>query len=252
MESQSLTSTPTSTSSREPGRCRFCGVETVSVLLPALFGIPERWIPAPRICEDCDEKAEREAKVKAEQVRIEESFRAAMITPRFRDRTFASFEVTEQNRRAYEAAAAFRPVGDGQGLMFHGPTGVGKTHLAAAIANAYIGRVSVLYVSVPELLAEIRANMNRSGDSNRLEIAKRAELLILDDIGAEKPSEWVRETQFVLINHRYEHRLPTVYTSNCSLAEIEDRLGSRISSRIAEVSRVVRITGEDRRLKARG
>lgn len=220
---------------------------------PSFGEMPERWFDADHWCGPCKEKAEQKSKeeyqIRWDQERIEAAFRAAMITPRFRERTFETFAVNEENKKTYEIAKSFRVIGDGSGIMFYGSFGVGKTHLAAAIANSMIGKMSVLYISAPDLLTEIRSNMNRQGNSDRMDLAKQAKLLILDDIGAEKPSEWVRETLFVLINHRYEHKLSTIFTTNCTLAELEERLGGRISSRIAEMCRCVKMNGDDWRLQ---
>ncbi|HEX5034974.1 MAG TPA: ATP-binding protein, partial [bacterium] len=170
---------------------------TKPFLVPAMFDLPAKWIRPSPLCDSCHDDLDKLSRTKSEQQRIESAFKEAMITPRFRDRTFENFKVTDENRKAWEAARYFRVIGDGMGLMFFGPCGIGKTHLAVAIANANIGERSVLYVPVPELLAEIRSSMTKDKRSDRLEIAKRVELLVLDDIGAEKPSEWVQETVFV-------------------------------------------------------
>lgn len=244
------TNSSTSTSDPPPdGNCTRCGAVTKPFLVPAIFDQPAKWIRPNSICDSCHEELEEENKVKVEQERIESAFREAMITPRFRDRTFENFQVTGENKKAWEAAKHFRVIGDGVGLMFFGPYGIGKTHLAAAIANSHIGKMPVLYVSVPDLLAEIRDTMNKRGESSRLEMAKRVDLLVLDDIGAEKPSEWVRETLFVLVNHRYEYKLSTVLTTNCTMQELEERLGGRIVSRLVEMTRCIRFDGEDHRFE---
>lgn len=185
--------------------------------------------------------------MKKSQEAIQASFQASRITPRFRDRTFENFQVHGLNRVAFEAAVQFDPQ-SGQGLMLYGSYGIGKTHLAAAIANRFIGKMSVLYISCPDLLLEIRESINGKGKPERFAVARQVPLLVLDDIGAEKPSDWVRETLFVLINHRYEYKLPTVFTTNCTLEELEVRLGGRIVSRIAEMCRCIKFSGKDFRL----
>lgn len=151
------------------------------------------------------------------------------------------------NRIAYEAAAAFDPAA-GDGLLFYGSYGIGKSHLATAIANRWLGRLGLLYISCPDLLMELREAMNGRGDRSRLAVAREVPLLILDDIGAEKPSDWVQETLFVLVNYRYEHKLPTIMTTNCSMEELEARLGGRITSRIAEMCRLIKFQGKDFRM----
>ena len=125
---------------------------------------------------------------------------------------------------------------------------------AAAIANKQIGKTPILFISCPEFLFEIREKINGRGAGNKFplfEMARTVDLLILDDIGAEKPSEWVQETLFILVNYRYEQMLPTIFTSNCGLDELEERIGKRIVSRMVEMCRCISMDGEDWRLKQR-
>jgi len=78
------------------------------------------------------------------------------------------------------------------------------------------------------------------------------DLLVLDDIGVEKNSEWVQQTLTNIIDKRYSEMRCTVFTSNCELGEIETRLSTRIASRIAGMCVVVRLAGSDRRVLAKG
>src|SRR5215211_1404067 len=106
----------------------------------------------------------------------------------------------------------------GRGLYFCGPIGVGKTHLAVAVMNEIITkkRVPSLFVTVPELLDNLRGAYNDPGRDidEWMDSVKNADLLLLDDLGAERANEWVRERIFVIVNHRYREELPTIFTSN--------------------------------------
>ena len=133
-----------------------------------------------------------------------------------------------------------------------GGYGTGKTHLAVAILRetAEAG-IPGMFVVVPDLLGKMRASFNlKDGKADELvTTAKNAPLLVLDDLGAENPSPWVVELIYVLINHRYEHMLPTVITTNCNGRELEEMFGRRVVSRLAEMTVPVNIRAEDYRMK---
>ncbi len=120
-------------------------------------------------------------------------------------------------------------------LVLLGPYGSGKTHLAAAIANfrASDGH-SVMFVVVPDLLDHLRATFNPNSTvsyDRRFEELRGAPLLVLDDLGTQAMTPWVREKLYQLFNHRYNAALPTVITSADSLDEIDPRLRSRLLDR---------------------
>lgn len=94
-----------------------------------------------------------------------------------------------------------------------------------------------------------RAAPPRAGhDGEReLQTLARCPLLLLDDLGAAKTSEWTEELTYRLINHRYEHMLPTLITTNLPIPELRSALGDRVASRLAEMTERVILTGPDRR-----
>lgn len=138
------------------------------------------------------------------------------------------------------------------GLFIYGPTGVGKTHLAAAICQALITRneVQPLYVSTTELMAMAIARFNNEDSLIDPFIpAAEAEVLVLDDFGAEKPSEWSLSKFMELVDGRYRREQPTIFTSNLNMASIEAMYGSRIADRIYEHCEILHCNGESRRRK---
>jgi DNA replication protein DnaC len=100
----------------------------------------------------------------------------------------------------------------GRGLYLSGDVGTGKTHLAVAVMNELIRkeRVPSLFVTVPELLDNLRGAYIVPGRDldEWMEAVKNADLLVLDDLGSEKPTDWVRERIFVIVNHRYREECP--------------------------------------------
>ena len=104
---------------------------------------------------------------------------------------------------------------------------------------------------MPELLETIRSGFNRQDDEAKASInqLKEAALLVLDDLGAEKVTDWAREQIFIIINRRYESMLPTVITTNYTTAELVNRLGQRTVSRLVEMTTAYTVDTRDYRLK---
>lgn len=151
-------------------------------------------------------------------------------------------------RWAYEEARNFAANPQGW-LVLKGGYGCGKTHLAAAIANACVERGQpVLFVTVPDLLDHLRAAFSPTSPANydtRFEEIRSAPVLILDDLGAESGTLWAQEKLFQILNYRYNAHLPTVITTNHALEEIPLRLRSRLAD--PDLTRIVSITAPDYR-----
>ena len=131
-------------------------------------------------------------------------------------------------------------------LLLEGAYGCGKTHLAAAIANACVQRgVPTLFITVPDLLDSLRFAYNdpETTFEQRFEDIRAADLLVMDDFGTQNATPWAQEKLFQIINYRYINKLPTVITTNLILDEIESRIRSRLQD--AEFVRYVRIMAPD-------
>ena len=178
---------------------------------------------------------------------------AAGISKRFMNRMFETFTVTKDNKKAYETAKDYAeqyPVTDG--LLITGTCGTGKTHLAVAILHAILDKnYPGLFITVPDLLAEIRKSYNGDQDSEKIQKVKSAKFLVLDDLGAEKTTDWVQEQLYMIINYRYEYELPTVITSNLDIGQLSQKVGERTTSRLLEMCYGVKLNGEDYRAKVR-
>lgn len=155
-------------------------------------------------------------------------------------------------------------ISDGQGLYLYGTVGNGKTTAACAITISYLiaktyrdisqGRSSrqlVQFVNVPDLLAEIKRGFDNDGarqsTDNILDSLSRVSLVVMDDIGAERPSEWVRERLLTVVGKRYDDELATFFTSNYTLGALRESLDGRLTSRIAGMTKEIKFTGKDRR-----
>lgn len=151
-----------------------------------------------------------------------------------------------------------------QGLLLMGPVGVGKTHLAVAILHDLIEKkgVNCLFYEFGSLLKEIQNSYNPISQTSELKVLEpvfNAEVLVLDELGASKPTDWVRDTMMQIINTRYNNRKLTVFTTNYldgRRAEgdetLEDRIGVRLRSRLFEMCKTVHLEGEDYRRKFDG
>ena len=137
-----------------------------------------------------------------------------------------------------------------KGLFIHGGVGTGKTHIAYAIAKKVYGdRTQVEFWNSAELMDAIRRGYDKPFDDTFEDLMKFRGLLILDDVGSEKLTEWVAERFYLLVNKKYNNMVPIIFTSNFSIEELAGRIGERVASRLVEMGHVIELTGEDRRLK---
>lgn len=134
-------------------------------------------------------------------------------------------------RRAFETCVSYARDPEGW-LLLTGTYGCGKTHLAAAIANARVAEGHpAVFLTVPDLLDHLRASFNPVAETaydDLFEQLRDTPLLILDDLGTQSSTPWAQEKLFQLINHRYNAQLHTVITTNQRLEDLEPRLRSRL------------------------
>lgn len=146
------------------------------------------------------------------------------------------------------------------GLLFLGPCGVGKTHLAVATIKEIMLRFGTrcLFYDFRDLLKEIQSSYNPVSKNSEMQVLSpiyEAEVLVLDELGASKPTDWVRDTMTQIINTRYNDKKVTIFTSNYldrqlqAEETLEDRVGVRLRSRLYEMCKVVEVQGEDYRHK---
>jgi len=198
----------------------------------------------------------------------------ASIPPRFRDRTLEQFApVTASAARALAAARRF-VAGEKANLVLAGPTGVGKTHLAAGVIIAVEQRDREAWrlamesatdrvpkqpspsewTNVADAMVAMQLEMGLPPDQRETTLRIRRlyghpGIVVLDDLGRERVSDWTAGAVYALINARYESRLPTIVTTNLSGRELTDSPYWPAVSRLAEDGMLVEISAPDRRLQ---
>jgi DNA replication protein DnaC len=179
-----------------------------------------------------------EPKLAAE--RVARVFGRAEIPPKLAACSFATYALLPGDQTARAQVERWATDGEG-GLFLHGAYGVGKTGLAFAAFRQRLETLHVdgLFRTSPDLLEAIRATFDRetggATSSQVTDAVKSVALLLLDDLGAEKVTEWVEERLYMIVNHRYLSGLATIYTSNLTLTQLGAKLSQRIAWRIKEM-----------------
>lgn len=192
------------------------------------------------------------------------------------------FSPAEGQEKAFQAIQSFTDefiAGENPtGLLLVGGVGSGKTFMASSVVNNIVesllmseeeydahirydgGNVDwyekpnpVRFISVVELVDKLRAfysDSNPWGSGMLMTEIKEIDLLILDDLGAEKASDWVREKLFEIIDYRYNEDLPLIVTTNCVPDELKEKIGSRNFDRLREMCAMVPVTAKSQRVTA--
>jgi len=255
--------------------------------------MPDRTLSSDKVCPLCEDsgvqvvarpngtRAARECGCRVER-RLNRMLERTRIPKRYEHCSLDSFETafpsaTRSLKSAHLSARKFvesYPLEtQGTGLLLTGSIGVGKTHLAVGILQALVSERGAqgLFVSYNELLKQVQNSYNRQVQATELEILApvfEAEVLVLDELGASKPSDWVWDTVAHILNMRYNDRRTTLITTNYANAapmnagldassafeqaraarreeSLGDRIGERMRSRLQEMCVVVEMTGVD-------
>lgn len=183
-----------------------------------------------------------------------ERVESSKLPPLFRTKRWDTFAVDGDNGPAY--ATARRMFDDGlKGIVLAGAVGVGKSHLAAAIVNEQLDRGGkALFCAVPALMNDLRAAVKDGKQELLLKELSTVPLLALDDLGAERGTEFALEQLFLIVNTRLVGQKATVITTNYVdptdlIARLGEMTGQRIVSRLREMGEWVVLKGRDRRMK---
>ena len=188
--------------------------------------------------------------------KIANNKRVAKIPPMYADKTFEDYRIDAGNANAVKGAKTL------QNLYIFGNPGTGKTFLASIMANEFLKQgKSVIFTDTPSLLDQMKSTFDRESEATLEGVMNKlakVEVLILDDLGTETPTQWAVERLYLVINSRYNAQKPLIVTSNYDLQQAADRLnqpkngergvtGSRIVSRIRGLCKVAQISGADKR-----
>ena len=216
-------------------------------------------------------------------------FRAARIPARYADCSLDNFTRIPNSSQDQAFLYACRLVLDypavDRGLLFMGPAGVGKTHLAVSILKGLLSKgFAAVFYEFGSLLKQIQDSYNPVSHSSELRVLApvyEADVLVLDELGATVPTDWVRDTMYQIINKRYNDKKLTIFTTNYldeahtpvanqefesprtfskkanadrirEMTTLEDRIGVRLRSRLYEMCHEIRIEGQDYRKFGKG
>lgn len=246
------------TASQNKYACPDCGKPTEPLVFE-LAGQTRLWA---RRCPECAAAREaervarerelqeihRELAERERRSRINKLFEASNLGARFARATFDTWLPRPGTEKAYEACREYAenwPPSGGRGLILSGPTGSGKSHLAAAIANHLLQHeVPVILQSVPKLLVMYASTQRFSSQVTSeqfIDTLVDADLLILDDLGAQQRGEWAEAVLYTVVDERYRRERPIVVTTNLAPRDLEGAVGTRIMDRLAETCRVITV-----------
>ncbi|MFV8830475.1 primosomal protein DnaI [Alkalihalobacterium sp. APHAB7] len=208
-----------------------------------------------------------ETKLRKDRQQKQQSLIKSLYIPKdILEARFENIDQKEELRMAATAAALefvmeADPGNHSMGLYLYGKFGVGKTYIMGAVANALADRgIETMLVYTPDFFREMKQSIGDGTLNTKLERVKNAKVLILDDIGAESLSSWIRDDVLgVILQYRMLEKLPTLFTSNFDYEELEEHLSysdrggfeqlkaKRIMERIRHYTRPVYVDGSNRR-----
>ena len=243
---------------------------SLAVLCPVCEGSGLKIVERPdgsRAARDCECRLERRAARMSARTKVPRRYEHCSLENYEIDQRTATASLKSAHRAARKFVDSYPLETRGTGLLLTGSIGVGKTHLAVGILQALVQErgATGLFYDYRELLKQVQNSYNRQVQATELEILAPvfdAEVLVLDELGASKPTDWVWDTVAHILNTRYNDRRTTIITTNYANAaplaglqredgrftreeSLGDRIGERMRSRLQEMCVVVEMNGVD-------
>lgn len=256
-------------------KCKFCDKELEQKGMS--FQLEDKQFSINGQSERCDceaskkywkqvEEEKKQEQIKAEIQRkndvISKLYANSKMNIRLKTYSFDNYKITSDNKKALNKTKEYtdnyiKNIEKGS-LFITGGVGTGKTHLAASIANELIkNEIPVVFGTLINLLNDIKDSYSSDGEKEGyiIERYSKVNMLIIDDLGKERPSEWTLEKLFTIINNRYENNLPVIITTNYNRDKLRERLANNknyeiadsIISRLYEMCKGIAIYGNDKR-----
>ncbi len=236
--------------------CGVCGEKKQTKIKFPCYENEERVVPVICKCvRDRIEKERKEEEYQETMSRIRRLRDSSMMSSKFSDSTFENFKVVPENKKILTLAQRYvdkfaEMEEQNQGILFYGTVGTGKSYAAACIANALMDKqISVIMTSFVKILQDIRG---MAGESAYMDTIMKPRLLIIDDLGAERNTEYALEKVYNIIDSRIRQNKPLILTTNLMLDEMmdaDDIRYQRIYDRIFEVCYPVEMKWKSFRIK---
>jgi len=252
----------------EDKQCVDCGVTVEPQYWPGFIpkgakkDINGRWLKTSERCPECEKKDnDKMRKKEAERQRLENIdrfIRKSGFKKLQHKMTFDNFKPENDHQKKALGLLKAYVYGedDPRNLFIYGPAGIGKTHLVVSLAKKFVEQTvkEMKFTTGVNLLNEIRSTFDsRDSSGDVIDQYSEVPLLVIDDLGAEKSTEWAREVLYGIIDNRYSRMLPTFVTSNLSPSELCcKKFDDRLVSRLLNNALVLKLDGKDQRLKACG
>lgn len=230
----------------------FCPICKEATTREIQFGSKTRIVG--RMCR-CERQrvAERDEanRVRQEKERYEERIRRSGIDAKLKDASFDNFKVNEANSKAFKICKAYaenfsQMYDENRGILLYGTVGTGKSYLSACIANYLLNRgISVVMTSFAKILSAVQGDHEE--EIELMNLLRNAKLVIFDDIGAERSTDYALEKVFNFIDERYRAHQPMIITTNNDFGKMKeegDIRHSRIYDRIFEVCCPIALNGD--------